>query len=84
LKPLKENQQCDVTTLRESKNKNGKSNPETQITTKKKRKLSKKKEKLEKLREVPKKTSQKVGLQNSNLTGTIEQCGMALCHGKDI
>jgi hypothetical protein len=41
------------TRLRESKNKNGKRNPETQITGKKARKLSKKKAKLEKLWEVP-------------------------------
>jgi hypothetical protein len=58
LNPLKEHQQCEVTMLREDKNKNGKRNPETQITGKKARKLSKKKAKLEKLQEVPEKTSQ--------------------------
>jgi hypothetical protein len=35
--------------LRKDKNKNGKRNPETQITKKEARKLNKKKEKLEKL-----------------------------------
>jgi hypothetical protein len=49
LNPLKEHQQREVTTLRTDKNKNGKRNPETQITGKKARKLSKKKAKLEKL-----------------------------------
>jgi hypothetical protein len=49
LNPLKNPQQCEFTMLREDKNKNGKRNPETQITGKKERKLSKKKEKLEKL-----------------------------------
>jgi hypothetical protein len=43
--------------LRKDKNKNGKRNPETQITRKKARKLSKKKSKLEKLLEVSEKTS---------------------------
>jgi hypothetical protein len=42
-------QQCEVTILREDKNKNGKRNLETQITGKKERKLSKKKAKIEKL-----------------------------------
>jgi hypothetical protein len=42
-------QQCEVTTLREYKNKNGKRNPETQIIGKKARKLNNMKEKLEKL-----------------------------------
>jgi hypothetical protein len=46
---LKEPQQCELTTLREDKNQNGKRNLETQITRKKARKISKKKEKLEKL-----------------------------------
>jgi hypothetical protein len=32
LKPLKDPQQCEVTVLREDKNKNGKRNLETQIT----------------------------------------------------
>ena len=53
LNPLKEHRQCKVTMLRKYKNKNGKRNPETQITGKKTRKLSKKKDKLEKLLEVP-------------------------------
>jgi hypothetical protein len=44
-----ENISSEVTLLREDKNKNGKRNPETQITGKKARKLSKKKAKLEKL-----------------------------------
>jgi hypothetical protein len=43
LNPLKDPQQCEVTMLREDKNKNGKRNPETQITGKKARKISKKK-----------------------------------------
>jgi hypothetical protein len=47
--PLKYPQQCEVTMLRENKNKNGKRNPETQITGKKAIKLSKKTMKLEKL-----------------------------------
>ena len=46
---VKDPQQCKVTILRADKNKNGKRNPETQITWKKSRKLSKKKSKLEKL-----------------------------------
>jgi hypothetical protein len=78
LNPLKDPQQCEVTTLREDKNKNGKRNPEIQITGKKARKLSKKKAKLEKQQEVPEKTSQKVGLQNLNLVGIAEQCRMTL------
>jgi hypothetical protein len=66
--PLRAHQQCEVTTLGEDKNKNGKRNPETvretQITGKKARKLSKKKAKLEKLQEVTEnrwKTSQTGG-----------------------
>ena len=51
LNPLKEHQQCEVTTLREDKNENGKRNPETHITGKKARKLSKKKTTLERLHE---------------------------------
>jgi hypothetical protein len=43
LNPLKDPQQCEVTMLREYKNKNGKRNPVTQITGKKARKLDKKK-----------------------------------------
>jgi hypothetical protein len=54
--PLKDPQKCEVTTLGEDKNKNGKRNPVTQITGKKERKLSKKKEKIERLHEVPEKT----------------------------
>jgi hypothetical protein len=46
---LKDPQQCEVATLRENKNENGKRNPKTQITRRKARKLSKKKGKLEKL-----------------------------------
>jgi hypothetical protein len=46
---VRAHQQCEATTLREDKNKNGKWNPKTQITGKKARKLSKKKSKLEKL-----------------------------------
>jgi hypothetical protein len=72
LNPLKEHQQCEVTMLRKDKNKNGKRNPETQITGKKARKLSKKKAKLEKLREIPEKTSQEADLQNLNLVGITE------------
>jgi hypothetical protein len=41
LTPLKEHQQYKATRLRESKNKYGKRNPETQIIGKKERKLSK-------------------------------------------
>jgi hypothetical protein len=47
--PLKDPQKCEVTTLREDKEKNGKRNIETQITGKKEINLSKKKEKLKKL-----------------------------------
>jgi hypothetical protein len=39
--PLKDPQQCEAARLRESKNKNGKRNPETQMTRKKARKLRK-------------------------------------------
>jgi hypothetical protein len=84
LNPLEDPQQCEVTTLREDKNKNGKRNPETQITGKKARKLSKKKEKLEKLQEVPEKTSQKAGLQNLNLVGIAEPRRMGLRQGEAI
>jgi hypothetical protein len=59
---MKYPQQCEVTMLREDKNKNGKRNPDMQITGKKARKISKKKEKLEKLQEVLERTSQKEGL----------------------
>jgi hypothetical protein len=69
---------------RGDKNQNGKRNPVTQITGKKARKLSKKKAKLEKLQEVPEKTSQKEGLQNSNFVGISEQLRLALRHGRAI
>jgi hypothetical protein len=53
--PLKAQHQCEVTTLGEDKNKNGKRIPEivreTQITGNKERKLNKKKAKLEKVHE---------------------------------
>jgi hypothetical protein len=66
----------------ETKNKNGKRNPEivreNQITGKKERKLSKKKARLEKLQGVTKKTSQEVGLQDLNLAGTTEPRRMGL------
>ena len=62
LNPLEDPQQCEITTLGQNKNKNGKRNPETQITGQKARNLSKKKEKLEKLKEVPRTTLQKAGL----------------------
>jgi len=71
--PLKHPRQCEVTMLREDKNKNGKRNLETQITGKKARKLSKKKEKLEKLQEVPGMKSQKAGFHNLKITGIVEQ-----------
>jgi hypothetical protein len=61
LNPLRTHPQCEVTTLGEDKNKNGKRIPETvretQIIGKKARKLSKKKSKLEKLQGVKEKTS---------------------------
>jgi hypothetical protein len=84
LNPLKDPQQCEVTMLREDKNKNGKRNPVTQITGNKARKLSNKKAKLEKLQEVPEKTSQKEGLQNSNFTRIEEQHRLALFHDEAI
>jgi hypothetical protein len=53
LEYLKAHQQCEVTTLKEDKNNNGKriseTTRETQITGKKERKLNKKKSKLENL-----------------------------------
>jgi hypothetical protein len=72
LEHLRVHQHCEVTTIGETKNKNGKRNPfrETQITGKKARKLSKKKDKLEKLQGVKEKTSQEAGLQALNLVGT--------------
>jgi hypothetical protein len=52
---LRTHQQCEVTTLGEDKNKNGKRIPETiretQIIGKKERKINKNKSKLEKLQE---------------------------------
>jgi hypothetical protein len=84
--PLREHQQCEVTTLAEDKNENGKIIPETvretQITGKKERKLGKKKSRLEKLQKVTEnkwKMSQKVGLQDLNLVGTTEPRRMGLC-----
>jgi hypothetical protein len=68
---------------RVDKNQNGKRNPVTQITWKKARKFSKKKAKLEKLQEVPEKTSQKEGLQNSNF-GILEQLRLAVFHSGEI
>ena len=47
LNPLRAHQQCEVTTLGEDKNKNGKRNPETQITGKNARNLNRKKSKLQ-------------------------------------
>jgi hypothetical protein len=82
--PVKDPQQCEVTMPRGDKNKNGKRNPETQITGKKAIKLSKKKEKIEKLQKVPKRTSQKEGLQNLNLVGIAEQNRLALRHDEEI
>jgi hypothetical protein len=57
LKPLEDPHHCEVTMPREDKNKNGKRNPEIQITGKKEINLIKKKEKLEKLQEILEKTS---------------------------
>jgi hypothetical protein len=82
--PLKNPPQCEVTMPRRDKNKNGKRNPETQITGKKARKLSKKKAKLEKLQEVPKRTSQKESLQNWNFVRISEQRRLALHHDEAI
>jgi hypothetical protein len=81
---VRAHQQCEVTLLGEDKNKNGKRNPETQITGKKARKLSKKKAKLEKLQEVPEKTSQETDLQNLNLAGIAEPRRMGLRHDEAI
>jgi hypothetical protein len=69
---MEDHQKCEVTMPRGDKNQNGKRNPVTQITGKKARKLNKKKAKLEKLQEVPEKTSQKEGLQNSNFVRISE------------
>jgi hypothetical protein len=94
--PLREHHQCEVTTLGEDKNKNGKRNPETvretQITGKKERKLSKKNDNMEKLQEAIEtrwKTSQtgtlqEVGLQDLNLVETIGPCRMGLHPRKAI
>jgi hypothetical protein len=83
-------QQCEATTLREDKNKNGKSIPETiketQVIGKRERKLNKKKAKLEKMQEVTKTrwktsqtgTSQEVGSQGFNFVGTIGLQGFGL------
>jgi hypothetical protein len=81
---LKDPQQCKVAMLRRYKKKNGKRNPEMQITGKKDRKLSKKKEKLENLQEVLERTSQKEDLQNLNSVGIAEKCRLALFHGEAI
>jgi hypothetical protein len=67
--PLNDLKHCKVAMPRGDNNNNGKRKPMTQITEKKERKLSKKKEKLEKLKEVPRRTSQKEGLQNWNFVG---------------
>jgi hypothetical protein len=69
LNSLKEYHQCKVTMLRKDKNKNGKKNPETQITGNKARNFSKKKSKLEKIQEVLENISQEADLQNLNLVG---------------
>lgn len=84
LNPMKDHRQRKVTMPRGDKNPNRKRNPVTQITGKKPRKLRKKKAKLEKLQEVPEKTSQKEGLQNSNFAGILEQLRLTLRHGGAI
>ena len=88
LNPLKAHQQCEVTTLEEDTNKNGKRNPETvretQITGNKEWKLSKKKSKLEKLQGFTEKTSQEAGLQDLNLAGTTEPHRMGIILGEAI
>jgi hypothetical protein len=81
LNPTKDHQQCEVTMPKGDKNQNGRRNIETWITRKKARKLSKKKAKLKKLQEVPEKTSQNEGLQDSNFTRISEQLRLALRHG---
>jgi hypothetical protein len=70
--------------LREYKKRNGKRNPETQITGKKERKLNKKKKNLEKLWEVLERTLQKEGLQNLNLARIAKQRRLALHHDEAI
>jgi hypothetical protein len=86
--PLRAHQQCEVTTIGEDKNKNGKRIPEivreTQITGKKARNLSKKKSKLEKLEGVTWKTSQEAGLQDLNLTEIAGPHRMGLRPSKAI
>jgi hypothetical protein len=82
--PLKDPQQCEVNTLVENKNENGKRNIETQITGRKARKLGKKKEKLEKLQEVPEKTLQKASLQNLSLIGLAEPRRKEIIHDESI
>ena len=84
LNPLKDPQQCEVTKLREDKNKNGNMNLVNQITGNKARKLIKNKEKLQKLQEVPERTSQKEGLQNLNFVEIEEQHRLELRHGEAI
>jgi hypothetical protein len=88
LNPLKAHQQCEVTTLEEDRNKNGKRNPETvretQITGKKARKLSKKKTKLGKLQKVKEKSSQEASLQALNLAEEAESRRMGLLLGEYI
>jgi hypothetical protein len=59
---VKDPQQCEVTILREDKNKNEKRTPWMHITRKKERNLSKKKANIEKSQGVPERTSQKEGL----------------------
>jgi hypothetical protein len=88
LNPLEVHQHCKVTLIGETKNKNGKRNPEivreTQIIGKKTRKLSKKKYRLEKLQGVREYTSQEVGLQDLNLVRTEKMCRMGLHLGEAI
>jgi hypothetical protein len=81
---LRTHQQYEVTLLREDKNKNGKRNPETQITEKKESKLGKKKAKLEKLWDVLEQTSQEADLQNLNLVRITEQRRMGFFHDEAI
>ena len=81
---MKDPPQCEFIMPRGDKNKNGKRKPVIQITGKKARKLSKKKEKLEKLQEVPGKTSQKEGFQNSNFAEISVQHRLTLHHDETI
>jgi hypothetical protein len=71
--PLRAQQQCEVTTLGEDKNKNRNRNPktirETQIIGKKERKLNKKKSKLEKLQETTE------NIWKTSQTGTLQEAG---------